>query len=59
MTSERVCGAIELREEVEDAVALGFGEGGTGGGGRVKRTDVSEEFVETRVEGSRTRDAAE
>lgn len=59
MTSERVSRAIELPEEVEDAVALGLGEGGTGGGVRVQRKDVSEEGVETRVEGSRTTDAAE
>jgi hypothetical protein len=55
MRSERVYGAIELPEEVEGAVALGLGEGGMGGGVRVKR----KEGVETRVEASRSTDAAE
>lgn len=55
MRSERVYGAIELPEEVEGAVALGLGEGGMGGGVRVKR----KKGVETRVEASRSTDAAE
>lgn len=55
MRGERVSAEIELLEEVEGMVALGLGEGGMGGGVRVKR----KKGVETRVEDSRTREAAE
>lgn len=60
-TRERVVEAVEFKEKVEGAIALGLGEEGRVGVGvrvRVKRKDV-EEGTERGVEGTCTIDAME